>query len=528
MRSELAGEWVNLASIFRQGCWGIRGSGLRKRGKAGMDLGVTRDLIANPAWQDEDLGHPLPDSIHACSVSLPTWDSVIGYEENREKVRKRLRAGYPRFFRHAAIERLNDTIRAESASDEESVVVLPTRASVQRAQRWVERRAETAVRVTSCLGLHALLGPAKVRDEAELYRRFSGEVVSSRQAQDALDGALREGSKSHLVARAIASFEGVSADDVFIVSSGMAAVTAAMRALPGLRDGKKTLQIEFPYVDSLKTQEQLGNGVVYLNRAEGEPFDEALLRIRQGEFAGVFTEVPGNPLLRTIDLARVAEACNEGGTPLLVDHSATGPLNVDVLRYADVITSSLTKWVSGEGDVMAGSIVLRADSSHAEWLRDSLSEAASDVAPLYIADAEVLLSNLADYSKRNRLINDTAMQLAAWLAQHPAVAEVWHPSLTTRAAYDALRRKQGGYGGLISFVLKNPKKTPKVYDMLRLCKGPSFGTPFTLVCAYPMLAHYHELDWAESCGIPPHLLRISCGLEPLDHLINVFGQALEG
>ena len=43
-----------------------------------------RDLTADPAWQDEDLGAPLPDSLHACSVCLPTWDAVVGYESSRE------------------------------------------------------------------------------------------------------------------------------------------------------------------------------------------------------------------------------------------------------------------------------------------------------------------------------------------------------------------------------------------------------------------------------------------------------------
>jgi cystathionine gamma-synthase len=74
--------------------------------------------------------------------------------------------------------------------------------------------------------------------------------------------------------------------------------------------------------------------------------------------------------------------------------------------------------------------------------------------------------------------------------------------------------------------LKAPKKTPKVYDALRLSKGPSFGTSFTLVCPYMMLAHYHELEWTEACGVPTHLLRVSCGLEPIDSLKAAFEEAL--
>ncbi len=306
----------------------------------------------------------------------------------------------------------------------------------------------------------------------------------------------------------------------------MAAVTAVLRALPGLHEGKKTLQLEFPYVDSLKVQELFGHGVVYLNDATGESFDEALKRIRQGEFAGVFTEVPSNPLLRTVDLHRVAKACEDGNTPLIVDDSAAGPINVESLKYADVVTGSLTKWISGEGDIMAGAASVRASSPIANALRESLRADSTDSSPLYIGDAEVLLSNIKGYSKRMKAVNANGTALAAWLAAHPAVAEVWHPSLTQRENYDKVMRKGGGYGGLLSFVLKNQKKTPKVYDALRVCKGPSFGTYFTLVCPYTLLAHYTELEWAEDCGVSANLLRVSTGLEPIGNLLAVFEEAL--
>lgn len=487
---------------------------------------MTRDLSADPAWQEKDLGQPLPDSPHACSVCLPTWDSIIGYEEGREKVLKRLRMGYPRFFKHPTVERLFDNAKAEVAGDNEDVIVLPTRASVQRAHRWVERRAETAVRITSFYGLQALVVPSKAKADADAYWRFSGEVVSSRQAQDFLDGKMREGSKSHLVARALSKFTGSTPENTFVFASGMAAITSVLRALPGVLNGRKTLQLEFPYVDCLKVQEHFGHGVVYLNEAIGESFDEAIQRIRQGEFAGVFTELPSNPLLRTVDLARVAKACAEGGTPLIVDDSAAGPFNVDALRFADVLTGSLTKWISGEGDVMAGLAGLREDSPFTSVLRDALRADAEEGAPLYVGDAEVLLSNIKGYAVRMKAVNANGLELAEWLASHPAVAQVWHPSLTMRENYDAVRSKAGGYGGLLSFVLKNQKKTPKVYDALRVSKGPSFGTTFTLVCPYVMLAHYPELEWAEACGVPANLLRVSCGTEPFETIKAAFEEAL--
>ncbi|MCX6873466.1 MAG: PLP-dependent transferase [Verrucomicrobia bacterium] len=485
-----------------------------------------RNLTAEPAWQDEDLGLPLPDAPHACSVCLPTWKAIVGYEEGLDKVRRRMRAGYPRFFRHAVVERLFAAAKAEVAGEGEEVIVLATRAAVQRAHRWVERHAETAVRITSFHGLQVLVVPAKAKAVADDYWRFSGEIVSSRQAQDFFDGNLREGSKSHLIVRALARFSGAEPGDQFVFASGMAAVTSVLRALPGLREGKKTLQLEFPYVDCLKVQNLFGHGVVYLYEAAGESFDEALQRIRLGEFAGVFTEAPSNPLLRTVDLQRVAAACAEGATPLVVDDSAAGPMNVDALRYADVVTSSLTKWISGAGDVMAGMATVRAEAPLANELREALAADSTDSAPLYVADAEVLLSNFKDYPKRMETANANGLALATWLATHPAVEQVWYPSLTTVENYQAVRRKGGGFGGLLSLVLKAEKKTPRVYDALRLSKGPSFGTTFTLVCPYTLLAHYHELEWAEGCGVSANLLRVSCGLEPFEVLQAAFEEAL--
>ena len=68
--------------------------------------------------------------------------------------------------------------------------------------------------------------------------------------------------------------------------------------------------------------------------------------------------------------------------------------------------------------------------------------------------------------------------------------------------------------------------SPRFYDALRVCKGPSLGTNFTLVCPYTLLAHYDELDWAESCGVPRHLIRVSAGLEDSADLVTRFEEAL--
>jgi cystathionine gamma-synthase len=123
--------------------------------------------------------------------------------------------------------------------------------------------------------------------------------------------------------------------------------------------------------------------------------------------------------------------------------------------------------------------------------------------------------------------NESALALVGLLQSHPAVDKVWHPSVTCRAEYDAVRKPQGGYGGLLSFTLKAAKKTAKFYETLQVSKGPSFGTPFTLICPYTLLAHYRELPWAEGCGVPSHLLRVSVGTEGSQHICDTFQAALD-
>jgi cystathionine gamma-synthase len=93
--------------------------------------------------------------------------------------------------------------------------------------------------------------------------------------------------------------------------------------------------------------------------------------------------------------------------------------------------------------------------------------------------------------------------------------------------YDRFRRPDGGYGGLFSIVLKNAAKvTEAFYDALEITKGPNLGTSFSLCCPFTLIAHYHELEWAESAGASRYLIRISVGLEPAGELIARIERAI--
>ncbi|MGB0145225.1 MAG: PLP-dependent transferase, partial [Akkermansiaceae bacterium] len=103
-----------------------------------------------------------------------------------------------------------------------------------------------------------------------------------------------EGCSTVLLKQQLSEYSGAALDDHFIYESGMAGIFSAYRAVMNLFPSRKTLQLEFPYVDSLKLQERFGNGVVFLYDADGEDLDSAVRRIQEGEFAAVFCEVPSN------------------------------------------------------------------------------------------------------------------------------------------------------------------------------------------------------------------------------------------
>ena len=276
-------------------------------------------------------------------------------------------------------------------------------------------------------------------------------------------------------------------------------------------------------MDALKVQQEFGSGVSFL--ANPESLDEVAQAVATGNLAGVFCEVASNPQLRTADLPGLSALLRPAGIPLVVDDTVSSVHNLDVYPYADLVTTSLTKWFSGAGDVMAGSVIV----SGASPLHDSLRRELDYEPPraLWGLDAEVLERNSRDFPERMTRINETAAAVRQFLVRHPAIERVWYPLDETPDRYEALRRPGGGHSGLLSFLPKNPAATaPGLFDRWKVNKGPSLGTNFTLACPYMLLAHYPELDWCESLGMDRHLLRLSVGLEDADELIRRLDVAL--
>jgi cystathionine gamma-synthase len=284
------------------------------------------------------------------------------------------------------------------------------------------------------------------------------------------------------------------------------------------------VQLGFPYVDTLKLQQKLGtSGILLHHLATIESELEALLR--QQPLAACFCEIPGNPLLGSADLRRISPIRRQLRVPLVADDVVATPANVDLRDHADLVATSLTKFIAGSGDVMGGALICNPKSPYYDELKPIVSAQHEEL--LWGEDAVVLDAQARGFPERMKHHNRNGLLLAERLRRHPAVEQVWYPKWEFSEAYEAVRRTDGGWGALITFLPKNgDTRSAGIYDRLKLCKGPSLGTVFTLACPFTLLAHYTELEWAESCGVSRYLIRISVGLEDPEDLWLRLEQAL--
>jgi cystathionine gamma-synthase len=316
-------------------------------------------------------------------------------------------------------------------------------------------------------------------------------------------------------------------EDVYLFPSGMSAIFNSHRALLGARGSQKSINFGFPYVDTLKILEKFGPGVVFYGHSSESDLDDLEKRLEAGErFLALFCEFPGNPLLTCPNLIRIRQLADKYDFAVVVDETIGTFANVNVLPYSDIVVSSLTKIFSGDANVMGGAAIFNPNGRYYAALKGWARTEYEDT--YWPEDVMFLERNSRDFVSRIDRINANAEAICDILRESPLVKTIFYPKYNeSRANYEACKLPNGGYGGLISVVLRRPEQAVAFYDAIETAKGPSLGTNFTLTSPYVLLAHYQELDWAESFGVERDLIRISVGLEETEHIVNVFKGALK-
>ena len=308
------------------------------------------------------------------------------------------------------------------------------------------------------------------------------------------------------------------AEETLIFPSGMAAIAAVFRTVPNGASVVVQSQIYWgttKWIRDFCTRRQIA-----LHEVDASDLDAfaALCRAEKPDLCLI--ETPSNPWLRITDISGAAAAAHEVGATLVVDSTAASPVLSHPLEHgADIVMHSATKGINGHSDVLAGSLATN-DAGAQRWqmIRDDRNEAGAVIGPM---EAWLLARGMRTLPLRMREMSRNAMTLAEFLADHPQVEQVMYPGLPDHPGHAlAAQQMSGGYGGLLSFVVKGGAGAAlKAAGRLQLFhRATSLGGVESLV------EHRHTIE--PHTGIPEGLLRLSVGIEDVEDLGADLGQAL--
>ena len=238
----------------------------------------------------------------------------------------------------------------------------------------------------------------------------------------------------------------------------------------------------------------------------------------------LFAETPTNPLTEVCDIAALADMAHNAGALLAVDNCfATPILQRPMAMGADIVMHSGTKYLDGQGRVMAGALCA-SEKLIKEKLLPVMKNSGMVLSPF---NAWVVLKGLETLDIRMRAQSAHAHAMAQWLEQHPAVSRVYYPGLASHPQHDLALKQMSGMGGaVLSFDVKaaDPQhartRAFHVLDSLRtLSLCTNLGDTKTLL-THPASTSHGKLseDQRQAAGIGQGMIRLAAGLEHLDDM----------
>lgn len=244
--------------------------------------------------------------------------------------------------------------------------------------------------------------------------------------------------------RRLASLE--RAEDAVVFATGMAAFSALAGGLLEAGDHLLVANIAYPGVTEFATTILKRQGVL---ASFVDPCDLDAVRSAIRPNTRLFhVETPANPILRLVDIAAIAEITRPRGVKLSVDSTIATPLGIRPLEQgADFVIHSLSKYLSGHGDVLGGAI-LGDRASLASLRKEQLIRLGGALSPF---SAFLILRGLETLVPRMRLHEENAREIERFLSEHPVVRRVLWPGSERHPQHDLAKRTMRSFSGLLSF-----------------------------------------------------------------------------
>ncbi len=321
----------------------------------------------------------------------------------------------------------------------------------------------------------------------------------------------------------VAELEGGSTGIAF--GSGLAAIDAIVKLL---QSGDEIIAVDDIYGGAFRLFEQVyrkfGITVHYVDTTN----PDAVLHALTPKTKLIWIETPTNPTLKVTDIRAIATIAKAHNCWLCVDNTFASPaLQQPLSLGADLVIHSGTKYLGGHSDLIAG-LVVTADPALGQQVKFLQNATGAILGPF---DSWLLIRGIETLHLRIRQHCASARAIAAFLEQHPAVEKVYYPGLATHPGHDIAARQARGFGGIVSFTLKEDTEeaaTAVVVSTELFKLAESLGGIKSLVSHPAAMTHKSiPVERRRAAGVTDSLIRLSTGLEDTEDLINDLRQALD-
>jgi cystathionine gamma-lyase len=241
----------------------------------------------------------------------------------------------------------------------------------------------------------------------------------------------------------------------------------------------------------------------------------------------IWIETPSNPMLKLIDLARVAEIGRTLGAITICDNTFASPYVQRPLEFGfDAVMHSATKYLNGHSDVIGGVVVTRDNNEFSDGVAFLQNAAGAVPSPF---DSFLVLRGLKTLHLRMKTHCENAMRVAEFLESHAGVKQVIYPGLASHPQHELAKRQMRGFGGMVTALLRGGLAESR--RMLERCRvfalAESLGGVESLIEHPAIMTHASvPAEQRAQLGISDNLVRLSVGVEDADDLVDDLRQAL--
>ena len=311
----------------------------------------------------------------------------------------------------------------------------------------------------------------------------------------------------------------------FATSSGMSAVFASLMTFLKKGDHLLSCNAIFGSTHTVITKilPKYGIEFTYVPASDPAAWEAAI----QENTKMIYLETPTNPGLDLIDLKLVGDLAKKHNLIYCVDNCFATPIGqLPILYGADLIVHSATKWLDGQGRVLGGIVLGSKKLIHEIYL--FCRSTGPSLSPF---NAWILSRSLETLEVRMERHASNAQYLAEKLQDHPAISWLKYPFLPSHPQYAIAKRQMKNGGGLFCFELKGGLASGRQFlDNLKMLSRTANLGDTRSIASHPASTTHAKLSEAErmAVNITPGLIRISCGLEHRDDILNDILQALKG